>query len=193
MEDASLPEPIDEGINPEILKLSEALLLYQRELAQIRDRQEEWQEQAARALEESAVAQKMTAFLSEALARQFSRTYWEEQQPSARISWRRFIGSRWPWLKKMFGGRKSQDELAEPQQVRLIEASSLFQSAWYLQNNSDVALAGINPATHYLRAGAGEGRNPGPEFDTGAYVTEHPDLAHSGLNPLVHYLQSKKS
>lgn len=192
MEDASLPDQTDEDINPEVLRLSEAMLLYQRELAQIRVRQEKWHEQASRACEESAVARKKAAFLSEALARQLSRTYWEDQQPSARISWRRFIGSRWPWLRKMFGGRKSQGELAEQQQVRLIEASSLFQSAWYLQNNSDVGLAGINPATHYLRTGAGEGRDPGPEFDASAYVVKHPELARSGLNPLVHYVQSQQ-
>lgn len=192
MEKTYLPERT-ENVDQEILRLSEALLLYQRELAQIRVRQEEWHEQSARARKESATARKTAAFLSQALAQQLSRTYWEERQPSARISWRRFIGSRWPWLKRMFGGRKSRDGIAEQQQVRLIEASRLFQSDWYLRNNADVAMAGVNPAAHYLRTGADEGRDPGPGFNTSAYVAKHPELVQSGLNPLVHYLQSQKS
>ena len=37
------------------------------------------------------------------------------------------------------------------------DPNPLFDSDWYLQQNPDVAKAGVNPLAHYLRAGAGEG------------------------------------
>ncbi len=73
--------------------------------------------------------------------------------------------------------------------IALIEASDMFNSAWYLKNNPDVAVSGMNPAEHYLRFGAREGRNPGPGFDTDWYLEGNPDVATGGMNPLVHYLQ----
>jgi hypothetical protein len=174
----------------EILKLSEALLLCQRELAQVREAQEPLQEQCSQLGKESGEAQVRLAHVSEALANHLSRAFWEERQPAARISWRRFVGSRWPRLKKLFGGRRATADAVEDGQIRLIESSALFDAAWYLQQHVDVALAGIHPAAHYLRAGAQEGRDPGPDFSTNAYNTEHPDAARTGVNPLVHFLRS---
>lgn len=37
-----------------------------------------------------------------------------------------------------------------------------FDSAYYLAANPDVAAAGINPVSHYLRHGRDEGRSPRP-------------------------------
>lgn len=85
-------------------------------------------------------------------------------------------------------GSKHKARRRLKREMQLIGESSLFDSAWYLATYPDVAEAGIDPVEHYLKAGAGEGRNPGPEFDTAWYVTLHADVVESGLNPLVHYI-----
>lgn len=73
--------------------------------------------------------------------------------------------------------------------LKLIRASGLFDAAWYLAENPDVAQSGIDPARHYLLHGWLEGRNPGPLFDGQEYLSRHPELFASGVNPLVHHLQ----
>ncbi len=73
--------------------------------------------------------------------------------------------------------------------ARLIAGSQLFDAAWYRQRYGDVATEGLDPAQHYLRHGAREGRDPGPRFSTSGYLGAHPDVAAAGLNPLVHYLR----
>lgn len=73
--------------------------------------------------------------------------------------------------------------------VELIRHSSYFNGAWYLQRYKDVKRRKMDPARHYLRYGAKEGRNPGPCFDTRGYLQRYPDVAASGMNPLVHYLR----
>ncbi|MBU3076994.1 sulfotransferase family protein [Sphingomonas quercus] len=59
------------------------------------------------------------------------------------------------------------DEAAE-----LIRNSGLFDADWYRAAYPDVAASGLDPATHYLRIGAAEGRNPSPLFDTGFYARQ---------------------
>lgn len=184
-----MQQPLDLA-QREVLKLSEALLLCQRELAQVREQQEPLQEERSRLSTESIEARAVSAHLAQALADHLSRAFWEEREPTTPIRLRRFIGSRWPWLRNIFGNRRLPAGLAEDEQIRLIEASPLFQSAWYLQQYSDVALAGINPATHYLCSGAREHRDPGPDFSTSDYVSRYPEVEQSGRNPLVHYMQT---
>lgn len=72
--------------------------------------------------------------------------------------------------------------------IELLAASELFDRTWYLAAYPDVAASGIEPAEHYLRYGAGEGRDPGPRFSTRQYLNRHSDVARAGMNPLVHYL-----
>lgn len=64
-----------------------------------------------------------------------------------------------------------------------------FNADWYLQANSDVKAAGIDPIEHYLREGWKEGRDPTPLFSTNAYLALNPDVAASGQNPFVHYIK----
>jgi GT2 family glycosyltransferase/cephalosporin hydroxylase len=66
-------------------------------------------------------------------------------------------------------------------------AAALFDAAWYLGQNPDVAAAGIDPLEHYLKWGAGEGRNPNPLFQAAWYLARNPDVAEAKLNPLEHY------
>jgi glycosyltransferase involved in cell wall biosynthesis len=71
----------------------------------------------------------------------------------------------------------------------VIAASSLFDAAWYLSRNADVAAAGIDPVRHYIDYGASEGRDPGPGFSSSAYLAAYPDVKRAGTNPLLHYLE----
>ncbi len=73
--------------------------------------------------------------------------------------------------------------------MRLIAASGLFDNDWYLQQNPDVAEAGVNPLRHYLRRGAKERRDPNPYFDSDWYLHQYADVAEAGVNPLRHYLR----
>ena len=77
--------------------------------------------------------------------------------------------------------------------AKLIEKSGLFDSEWYLKQYPDVVKHKGGPIDHYIRRGAAEGRNPGPEFDTAAYLRKYPDVANIGINPLVHYVQYGKA
>lgn len=56
----------------------------------------------------------------------------------------------------------------------------------------DVRAVGADAATHYIRVGWREGRNPNNWFDTRFYLDENPDVHESGMNPLEHFLRSGK-
>ncbi len=65
-----------------------------------------------------------------------------------------------------------------------------LDTEFYLENNADVAAAGIEPPFHYAKYGWREGRDPSPSFSTAEYLAAHPKLALSGTNPLLHFIQS---
>jgi len=77
--------------------------------------------------------------------------------------------------------------------IALIITSELFDSEWYVQAYPDVAQVNINPAEHYLRFGAAEGRRPSPDFDGEWYLKQNPDVAQTGINPLLHYVKFGRS
>jgi SAM-dependent methyltransferase len=84
------------------------------------------------------------------------------------------------WL----GGR-----LGEPRARAELRASGLLDADWYRARYPDVAASGMDPALHYLRYGAAEGRDPSPGFDTRGYLARYPDVARQALNPLLHYVR----
>ena len=73
--------------------------------------------------------------------------------------------------------------------LEIIRASPFFDGVWYLSQNPDVALAGIDPAQHYLDFGWKEGREPSSQFSGIAYLRTHTDVRDAALNPLLHYLE----
>jgi len=75
------------------------------------------------------------------------------------------------------------------QDIGLLFTSELFDAEWYLATYPDLKEAGVNPAEHYLKYGAAEGRFPSAEFDGNWYVQRYPDVAESGVNPLLHYIK----
>ena len=76
--------------------------------------------------------------------------------------------------------------------LMLMRSSSLFDEAWYLTKNPDVALAKIDPMRHYLLFGGLEGRDPSLHFCSAWYLTRYEDVNKAGINPLVHYLKYGK-
>lgn len=89
------------------------------------------------------------------------------------------------WVKRTLTISGQQD-------YRLIASSTLFDKTWYLEHNPDVAMSNMDPIKHYLKFGAREGRDPGPEFSTRDYLERNPQLKTTYQNPLVHYLQQNK-
>ncbi len=66
----------------------------------------------------------------------------------------------------------------------------LFDVAYYLAKNPDVAAAGVDPFQHYSTTGWKEGRNPSALFDTAYYLAHNADVAAAGVNPLLHFENS---
>lgn len=64
----------------------------------------------------------------------------------------------------------------------------VFDAAFYLRTNPDVAAAGVDPLRHYLKHGAAEQRQPHPLFDPVHYLACCPE-ARNAENPLLHFLQ----
>ena len=92
------------------------------------------------------------------------------------------------WGKITRGLMRAIPALRVRWQARALRDSGLFDAQWYLASYDDVRAAKTDPAVHYLKFGAAEGRDPGPYFATRYYLRVYPDVKHSGTNPLVHYL-----
>lgn len=75
------------------------------------------------------------------------------------------------------------------QQIALLEVSQHFDKQWYIEQNPDIASSNMQPAEHYLKFGALEGRSPSPNFDTDFYITQNHDVAEAGHHPLLHFLR----
>jgi hypothetical protein len=123
-------------------------------------------------------------------------TSWRITKPLRRIA----TGSRFarqaalivklPWWTMTFqlGARLREGRLRRAN-IKLIAASGVFDSAWYLQQYPDVRASGIDPLVHYLDYGANEDRDPHPLFDSDWYLNRYPAVRAAGTNPLVHYLR----
>lgn len=159
----------------ECARLREDLALSRRELAQVRLRQEDNEEQLAKLSTMEADRDRLAQLLARHLSDPFQRLT--------------RIGGVRGWLARLLLGRALRVGREDPT-LALIEASDLFDAGWYLRTYPDVAEAGDNPADHYLFHGAAEGRAASPRFDTAFYLARYPDVKESGLHPLVHYIQS---
>lgn len=107
----------------------------------------------------------------------------ETLPPSGDVSrWRRVLSRCHAWLNLVAGRRWKHD-------LSLLRSSGLFDEDWYVQQYGDVASTGVDPALHYLRFGAAEGRDPNPLFDTDWYVRNNPEVTFRNDNPVLHYLR----
>ena len=67
------------------------------------------------------------------------------------------------------------------------EFRRLFDANYYREAYPDVAASGANPLWHFVTAGAFEGRNPHPLFDTAFYLGQC--AQHPKVNALLDYLE----
>ncbi len=81
-----------------------------------------------------------------------------------------------------------EPELALACEIAVLDASGLFDAAWYVEVNPDIAAAGIDPLQHFCEFGWRELRKPRADFDTWWYWCEHLDPAREAINPLLHYV-----
>ncbi|WP_368188443.1 glycosyltransferase family 4 protein [Aestuariibius sp. HNIBRBA575] len=65
-----------------------------------------------------------------------------------------------------------------------------FDAAYYLTQNLDVALAGVNPLDHYCTSGWQEGRKPNAWFDAQAWIDKNTALRKGKEDPFAHYLNT---
>lgn len=74
-------------------------------------------------------------------------------------------------------------------EIKSLYSSAYFDPDWYINTYPDVASSFVDPAEHYLRFGASEGRNPSPKFNTNWYMSTYPDVLQSKINPLIHFIE----
>ncbi len=100
-----------------------------------------------------------------------------------------------PWIHfindGILEGRRPGPLPLSPEDKALIVKSGLFDAAYYLRKNADVAAAGLDPLTHFLERGAVEGRDPGPGFRTRWYRNIY--IRDENTNALLHYLRLGKA
>jgi len=77
--------------------------------------------------------------------------------------------------------------------ARAIQNSGLFDWDWYIEGNSDVVAAGVDPLKHWLKTGWKEGRKPNPYFDTLWYTQQYLSNSSDASNPLIHYIRGYAS
>ncbi|KPP84585.1 MAG: Glycosyltransferase [Rhodobacteraceae bacterium HLUCCO07] len=67
--------------------------------------------------------------------------------------------------------------------AKRLRDSGFFDGEWYLQQNPDVAEAGVDAAQHFVEYGYSEGRKPSPHFDSPANMNDHPEWDAAQLTP----------
>jgi hypothetical protein len=96
-------------------------------------------------------------------------------------------------LRAILGRDNGAMPVHESEEARMLASSGLFDEAWYLQHYPEVAQSQMAPVEHFLRLGAMERKDPGPEFSTMGYLRNNPDVEGAGVNPLVHYIAHGKA
>ena len=156
--------------------LRESLRLAQRELKWTQIEHEHQAETLQRVRRQRSRLREQLDLMSEALAAVLSEQYWAQ--------------ARGPRTALGRLARRSRPEVdgAEADLVAEVEASDLFDGAWYLRRYPEAVRDRTAPAVHLVRHGNEHGLDPSERFDTRAYLATHPDTR--GLPALVHHLRS---
>lgn len=169
----------DQGSGEPTAGLRESLRLAQRELKWTQIEHEHQAESLQRVRRQRSRLREQLDLTSEALAATLSEQYWAQAR-GPRVA-----------LGRLARRGRSDTDGAEADLVAEVEASELFDGAWYLRRYPDVVRDRVAPALHLVRHGNERGLDPSERFDTGAYLAAHPDTR--GLPALVHHLRSAAS
>ena len=77
-------------------------------------------------------------------------------------------------------------------QINLLRESDLFDEEWYVSTYPDTLESFLSAEEHYLRQGAGEGRDPSPHFSTKEFLYRNPQVSEEDVNPLLKHLEQGK-
>lgn len=73
--------------------------------------------------------------------------------------------------------------------IERLKLSGVFNEDYYLNENPDVAEAGVDAARHFVEFGVYEGRKPSSGFDVEFYLKSQFDICSKGMNPVEYYLE----
>lgn len=73
-------------------------------------------------------------------------------------------------------------------EIQQIEASGLFDEAWYVRTYPEMLASGYRAPIHWSLIGWRKGFCPNPLFDTAWYLEHNPDVHEAGIDPLLHYV-----
>ncbi|MCF3946048.1 glycoside hydrolase family 99-like domain-containing protein [Acidiphilium sp. AL] len=94
------------------------------------------------------------------------------------------------WYRETYGIPDAENALADylaRRRTGQVSPVPVFDAAWYLEHNPDVAATMSDPFEHFCAFGVAESRDPAPGFDIGFYRTRYAaDIGDQ--NPLLHYL-----
>lgn len=88
---------------------------------------------------------------------------------------------------------EEEDEKGSVKKYALPLNPSEFNVAWYLHRYPDVRKSRMDPWQHYIKHGAAEGREPGPNFNTPHYLRQCNAAFENRVPALVHYLHVGKA
>jgi len=110
-----------------------------------------------------------------------------------RSNYKRSIGqrffSKFPSLHILLNRNNTsfKNALINIKGYKAIQKNKIFNIGYYLKNNPDIRVSGVDPLIHYIYHGFKEGRKPNPNFDGKYYLQRYSDVQDSNLNPMVHY------
>jgi hypothetical protein len=150
---------------------SDALTQCQRELAADRQKLEALSEEVAHARHEATQAKLL------------ARSLYNRLVAAEKV----LTGWRGRLARRLYPELPTPAEAADVAELR---ASSLFDGPWYLTMYPEVAATGLSPELHYLRHGAYELKDPGPEFSSRNYRVRHPQILAEKVNFLLNHLRT---
>jgi glycosyltransferase involved in cell wall biosynthesis len=98
------------------------------------------------------------------------------------------------WYRETYGLGAKEPCLRHYLERRLtgqVNPVPVFDGAFYLDANPDVAAGGADPFEHFLVFGVAEQRDPAPDFDIAFYLNRY-GAALGDQNPLLHYLANRE-
>ena len=80
-------------------------------------------------------------------------------------------------------------DVSDLSEILILQRSGLFDGAWFIARNPDLAEPGADPLRHFHRFGWQENRFPNAYFEPAWYLAQNRDVRDGGGDPLLHYVE----